>query len=247
MPRLWQECLLKRRLIHHVFTLCAALSLLLCVAVCVLWVRSRSVRDGAETSRIRREPDGAASAVWFEGSSSGRLWLRMSFARLGRPGGGVNWDSYYERADARGGRWSLWFSHHRNVGQPDDVWGGTGNGTTGWGPLRWKSWMQVEPTVPFVQRNVTLGVSHALAAVLLAILPAWTASGRIARWRHRRSRLRIGLCHLQLRPPRQPRAVPGMWRGSLSTMIFGDTGAVRKMKSPTHGLRLAASIHYQDF
>jgi hypothetical protein len=30
-----------RRLLRHLFTLCAALSLLLCVAVCVLWVRSR--------------------------------------------------------------------------------------------------------------------------------------------------------------------------------------------------------------
>jgi hypothetical protein len=34
-----------RRLAHHLFTLCAAVSLLLCVAVCVLWVRSISRAD----------------------------------------------------------------------------------------------------------------------------------------------------------------------------------------------------------
>jgi hypothetical protein len=29
-----------RRLVRHLFTLCSALSLLLCLAICVLWVRS---------------------------------------------------------------------------------------------------------------------------------------------------------------------------------------------------------------
>jgi hypothetical protein len=34
-----------RRLARHLFTLCSAVSLLLCVAVCVLWVRSCRVQD----------------------------------------------------------------------------------------------------------------------------------------------------------------------------------------------------------
>jgi hypothetical protein len=34
-----------RRAFRHLFTLCSALSLLLCVAVCVLWVRSYRVQD----------------------------------------------------------------------------------------------------------------------------------------------------------------------------------------------------------
>src|SRR5688572_10735000 len=34
-----------RRILRHLFTLCSALSLLLCVAVCVLWVRSYWLKD----------------------------------------------------------------------------------------------------------------------------------------------------------------------------------------------------------
>ena len=183
-----------RRVARYVFTIISVLSLLLCVGVGVLWARSGSVGDGVETSRIRREADGAATAVWFEVFSGRRVWVRMSFARLGRPGSGGNWDSYYERADARGGRWNLWFFHqHAGLG-PDDTFGGRGYGTSGWGPVRWKSWTQHEPSVPFVEHNVTVGVSHALAAVLLAIVPAWDAWRRIARWRWRRQRMRLGLC-----------------------------------------------------
>jgi hypothetical protein len=42
-----------RRLARHLFTLCSAVSLLLCVAACVLWVRSYAASDDAGVLRVR--------------------------------------------------------------------------------------------------------------------------------------------------------------------------------------------------
>ena len=41
-----------RRLARHLFTLCSAVSLLMCVAVCVLWVRSYRVWDRVQQYRL---------------------------------------------------------------------------------------------------------------------------------------------------------------------------------------------------
>jgi hypothetical protein len=45
-----------RRLARHPFTLCSAVSLLLCVAVCVLWVRSYSVGDSFRVRHLEVGP-----------------------------------------------------------------------------------------------------------------------------------------------------------------------------------------------
>jgi hypothetical protein len=48
-----------RRVLRHLFTLCSALSLLLCVAVCVMWVRSFFVGDYYYRSRWSFTPPSA--------------------------------------------------------------------------------------------------------------------------------------------------------------------------------------------
>src|SRR5438132_2502088 len=42
---------MRRRVARHLFTILSVLSLLLCVAVCVLWVRSYWVSEGIERGR----------------------------------------------------------------------------------------------------------------------------------------------------------------------------------------------------
>jgi 4-amino-4-deoxy-L-arabinose transferase-like glycosyltransferase len=175
----------------------AALSLLLCIAVSVLWVRSFAVTDRFESSRIRRQADNSIRTAWFELTSGGRIWLRMQFAHVGRPGQGWAWDSYYERADKSGGQRRYWFRrepNHLAYPQSDDIFGGPAWDATRWGPLRSRTWTQREPQVPFIQRNINLGVSHWFLALLLAILPARALSRMIGRWRRERLRRRAGLC-----------------------------------------------------
>src|SRR5688572_16943917 len=46
----------RRRIARHLFTLLAAVSLVLCVAVCVLWVRSRWIGDRVERRWQRETP-----------------------------------------------------------------------------------------------------------------------------------------------------------------------------------------------
>jgi hypothetical protein len=65
-----------KRLARHLFTLCAAVSLLLCVAVCVLWVRSYSVMDIVAV----RQGENLADRLY---SSRGSLALMMERPRPG--------------------------------------------------------------------------------------------------------------------------------------------------------------------
>ena len=58
-----------RRLLRHLFTACAALSLMLCVAVGVLWVRSYHACD---TVRVYADASAAGRCVEID-STSGRI------------------------------------------------------------------------------------------------------------------------------------------------------------------------------
>jgi hypothetical protein len=70
-----------RRFARHLFTLCSAVSLLLCVAVCVLWVRSYSAFD-----LWAWQPNGA----YFEISSSAGV-LRVGRVPSKRTGEVTSW------------------------------------------------------------------------------------------------------------------------------------------------------------
>ena len=153
-----------------------------------MWARSAAHHEDATAWRIRREPDGSASAVCLSLTNGRRLSLFMSFARVGREKADLNFDSYYARADRSGGRWQFAASQLLIPPTPYDSWIGMAYPASGWGPLRWKSWTQRVPTVPFAGHNVNIGVSHWLATALLSILPAWWGSGRLRQWHRRRSR-----------------------------------------------------------
>ena len=65
-----------RRLARHLFTLCSAVSLLLCVAVCVLWVRSYYAADSfgweyADDERGSRSVGMVSSRAPHSGHRSG--------------------------------------------------------------------------------------------------------------------------------------------------------------------------------
>src|SRR5687768_9604356 len=64
-----------RRLARHVFTLLAALSLLLCVAACVLWVRSYSQFDSVHYFSAA---DSQNAQTWFAAQSR---WGETAFYR----------------------------------------------------------------------------------------------------------------------------------------------------------------------
>jgi hypothetical protein len=64
----------KRRL----FNLAAAVSLVLCVAVCVLWVRSYTRLDSVTWIRFRTEGGSTRFTCVGASTSRGRLMLRMS-------------------------------------------------------------------------------------------------------------------------------------------------------------------------
>jgi hypothetical protein len=78
-----------RRLARHLFTLCSAVSLLLCVAVCVLWVRSYVRKD--ELKLVYR------SGRQFCAIASNRGVLAFGWGTAGRPAR-LGWD--YDDVDA---------------------------------------------------------------------------------------------------------------------------------------------------
>src|SRR5688500_19857163 len=82
-----------RRVLRHFFTACSALSLLLCVAVCVLWVRSYGYSDDVALLRVGR-PDRAV-AYWAR-SSVGAVGFRMD-ETVYPPGTMSNWAHACER------------------------------------------------------------------------------------------------------------------------------------------------------
>src|SRR5688572_21819176 len=74
-----------RRLARYAFTVCSAASLLLCVALCVLWVRSYWQRDNLG-GHTRQRPDGwqRGGYVYSAGGIIGcDWWFRQNTRRRG--------------------------------------------------------------------------------------------------------------------------------------------------------------------
>ena len=65
-----------RRLARRLFTLCSAVSLLLCVAVCVLWVRSFWVKDSLSREVRQRGQRHYSQAAWSVRSECGGILVR---------------------------------------------------------------------------------------------------------------------------------------------------------------------------
>jgi len=190
---------------RRLFTALSALSLVLCVAVCVLLVRSRSGSDSAEWTYDRYLPDRSAASNQVYLTSDKRLWLQVNWGRVGPFNGQLVW-GYYVRADLSGGRPRLGFRHERydpmqTFGFPRDF----DNGATGWGPLRWQIASRSRPKDGDDFRYINIGVSHWLLLLLLLVPPIlWL--NRFRKARRTRTLGRCPACGYDLRatPDRCP-------------------------------------------
>jgi hypothetical protein len=72
-----------RRVKRRLFTILSALSLLLFVAVCVLWVRGRSGVDAVALTHDHWPNDGKATSRQVDLISDQRLWVNFSWGRVG--------------------------------------------------------------------------------------------------------------------------------------------------------------------
>lgn len=180
---------MKRRLSNGL----AGVSLLLCVGVCVLWVRSRGGYDQMLWADDRWLPDGSAASNQVELRADTRLWVTIVRGRVGPPNGQLAW-GYYINADQSGGHPRLTFHHEKH--DPFTLLFANAQDSTppGWGPLRWERAIRTARRDGDDSSTIRIGVSHWLAAVVLAILPARAAWGVIGRWHRRRALARPGRC-----------------------------------------------------
>lgn len=159
-----------RRLARHLFTLCSALSLLLCVAVMVMWVRSYFRWDRGFVTAAAVEH--AQRALDF-GSEHGHVTITLTrqqgFSLGSRPrGAGVNlWATDLEGTPSP--RTTLGFRADRGVTV--------------------RTWDRTTQTKP-IDTKWTVVVPHGFPVLLTAILPAAWA-GALLRRRRRKAH---GLC-----------------------------------------------------
>ena len=175
---------------RRLFNIAAAFSLLLCVAVCVLWFRSRTGSDQAAWTYDRYLPDrSAASNQVYLTSDKQRVWLLVMWGQVGPYNGQLVW-GYYINADQSGGRPRFTFHHHPY--DAEERWG-FANGidtTPGWGPLRWQTGRRSRPRDGDDHRSIRIGVSHWLLALVMLVPPAlW-----LNRFRKSRRARKLGLC-----------------------------------------------------
>lgn len=183
---------------HRLFTLCSALSLLLCAAVCGLWVRSHYRIDQVRRNVGQIEPGG--TAYWqsvFHAVSYGGV-LRVSVGRVAarRPSD----EDMPAQSRRRRGNWAYRIAILQGSWEHDYGW-------------RWVARRPLpideESTLPalsehlgffsgYVRRNgpdgrqlgLAVGAPHSAVAAALALLPSlWLR----AAWRRRRQVAR-GLC-----------------------------------------------------
>jgi hypothetical protein len=165
-----------RRLARYLLTLCSALSLLLCAAACVLWVRSYWLADLVTSRRL----DGG----WSVQSARGRVTLGVE--RSDRSGWPAEWygvkyirakdPSVYDTGVAGLGALNV------DAGDTFELW-------ERWG-LGWGKW-QGRGNGPMIAMAI---VPLWCVAAVTAVLPlGWTTLGWRSRVRARR-RQRTGLC-----------------------------------------------------
>jgi hypothetical protein len=92
-----------RRVLRHFFTFAAGLSLLLCIAVCVLWARSYRLNEGI--TRGRPDPTGMRRVFWYCSSSVGGIKFGYCDHRRADGAEFRRINSYY---NVRRGGWRVW-------------------------------------------------------------------------------------------------------------------------------------------
>jgi hypothetical protein len=153
--------------------LLTALSLLLCVAVCVLWVRSYGLWESVSRSESRSRTGGMTYAHRSLNSSSGRVWFHGGWGRLTRAEPAREEEDWRSGPSPRDGEWTyavlpprvpnagLEFLGFHFIRARDRAADGVGTG------VLW------------------VGVPHALPAALAMLLPAARAWSWLRRHRRR--------------------------------------------------------------
>ena len=161
-----------RRLPRRLFTLCSALSLLLCVAVCALWVRSHFQADHVYRLQPAVTQDGQGWDALTFSSTGGRLAVYRQVAAL--------WLEETRTSQAQLGHWG-W---HR-FSYP-----ATPSSRKGTLAYRWGFQLDHAGRGEQFERHWYVGAPHWIIAAVCAALPA----ARVAAAWHRRRRTRRGLC-----------------------------------------------------
>jgi hypothetical protein len=173
--------------LRRLFTLCSALSLLLCAAACGLWVRGRSTADWWEAGYFHRHPNpdfgGYVNAkkllVIHRGGRLFAAWVEVGCV------GGPDRSNRVGPGDG-GERWV-----HRGMGEREAEGGVQESWWTGT-PVRGVAgicWQAEAPDAP-----AAVDLPDASAAAALAVLPAWFATAGFVRRRRRRQRRLQGRC-----------------------------------------------------
>ena len=161
-----------RRVPRRLFTLGSALSLLLCVMVCALWVRSRFHADHVHRLQPAVTQEGPGWDALTFSSTGGRLAIYRQVAGM--------WLEETRTGQAQSGDWG-WhrFSFPAETSSPK-------------GTLAYRLGFQLERLGrgPQFERHWYLGAPHWIVAAVFAVLPAARVT---AAWR-RRLRSRRGLC-----------------------------------------------------
>ena len=162
-----------RRLARHLFTLCSAVSLLLCVAVCVLWVQSYDASDWVQWTRFlyQESRDGLEPGVIPQDHyrtftlSAGRGRVAIEVSEMTQDASGGDWSGFEHSVDAS--------APGVGVDPPDRFW-----------------LERLGIAIRNFDPGVRILLPYWLIASLLTVLPiAWARM----RWRAHR-RMRSGLC-----------------------------------------------------
>src|SRR5687767_240316 len=140
-------------------TIAAFLSLLLCIGVCLLWLRTRNGSDEAYWRYDRWLSVGSAAGDSIYVSSDPRLWLTLppSRGRVG-PYTGPLVGGYHVTADQSGSRPESGFDHC----PPDPtiaLFLPSTDPTPGVGPVRWQYFRRTVSTHGDHHRSLRLGIS----------------------------------------------------------------------------------------
>jgi hypothetical protein len=182
---------LMRRLARHLFTLCSAMSLLLCVAACVLWVRSYWRADEVRRVEHLTDATGYTNRFLRLGSSHGSLLFTWR---------DLVWPSSYPKVAAvsrnrqreEAGGWH-WHSMSTAGAVPEyKKWTPPADAAWHVSVRRWHAYrIDSAPTARGAgTHGYVVKAPHGLVCGALALLPAVTLSLRYRRRRHRRR----GLC-----------------------------------------------------
>lgn len=159
---------MKRRFLNFLWVS----SLIGCIAICLLWMRSTSGVDSASLTYNRYLADGRAASDAIYLTSDHRLWINIIMGSVAPYDGQLVW-GYHVSADMSKGKPR--FQYDRSP-YATNVFVGDGRSRTndsamsGWGPLRWQVFRRSSNGEQF--RSMTFGVSHWAFLIPFLLLPS---------------------------------------------------------------------------